>query len=392
MEKSKLYCQYCKKKGLHNTNRSCREFKGNSDNRDKPGKGTEKTDKPVDKRKKLNKARKASITEIEETPEDEEDEDSDNSVPFIVSRIQWWPLGEADSEGDSEGELESSNDADVFFFDSEFETEDDSSENESGYYTPPNSPEENSLLTEDETEDDNSQLSEQENEDLMPALSSDSESDSDDDDEDSEDDDDVPWTNKLTSNISRKAADGSKDLPGCPGIWTKEETPQDITTAEFQESMQKIFEEISEVMDAQAAERAAREAAASAPPPVRTSTPIEEPELECSTMATPLVENTTSCGEVGEVDFDSEDDAALLKCVELDNEAELLLDRMGEGTKPVFMSSTMLSYLINFPLADKLRKLKLSVKKIFTIEDQENSPDINWGDWMFNNPWVQEEQ
>ena len=85
VEKSKLYCQYCKKKGLHNTNRSCHEFKGNSD---KPGKGTEKTDKPVDKKKKLNKARKASITEIEETPEDEEDEDSDNSVPFIVSRIQ----------------------------------------------------------------------------------------------------------------------------------------------------------------------------------------------------------------------------------------------------------------------------------------------------------------
>ena len=106
----------------------------------------------------------------------------------------------------------------------------------------------------------------------------------------------------------------------------------------------------------------------------------------------PPVENTTSYGEVRGVDFDSEDDAALLKCVELDNEAELLLDRIGEGTKSVFMSSTMISYLINFPLADKLRKLKLSVKKIFTIEDQENSPDINWGGWMFKNPWMQDEQ
>ena len=142
VEKSKLYCQHCKKRGVHNTNRSCREFKANSDNKEKPGKG--KSDKPVDKRTKLNKARTASITEIEETPDDEEDEDSD-SAPFIVSRIQWWPLGEADSEGSSEGELESSNDTDVFFFDSEFETEDDSSENESGYYTPPNSPEEEEI-------------------------------------------------------------------------------------------------------------------------------------------------------------------------------------------------------------------------------------------------------
>ena len=52
----------------------------------------------------------------------------------------------------------------------------------------------------------------------------------------------------------------------------------------------------------------------------------------------------------------------------------------------------MISYLINFPLADRMRRLKLSVKKIFTIEDQENPLDINWGGWMFKNPWLQEEQ
>ena len=54
-----------------------------------------------------------------------------------------------------------------------------------------------------------------------PELSSDTESESEDDsDDDWDDDDDVPWTNNLTSNISRKAADEIKDLPGCPGIWT----------------------------------------------------------------------------------------------------------------------------------------------------------------------------
>ena len=78
----------------------------------------------------------------------------------------------------------------------------------------------------------------------------------------------------------------------------------------------------------------------------------------------------TEYGEVGTVDFDSEEDAALLKCVELDNEAESLLEKMGGGSKPIFMSRTMISYLINFPLAERMRRLKLSVKKIFTIEDQ----------------------
>ena len=55
------------------------------------------------------------------------------------------------------------------------------------------------------------------------------------------------------------------------------------------------------------------------------------------------------------------------------------------------MSSAMLSYLTNFPLADRLRRLKLSVKRIFTRGDPEFSPDISWGDRVFNNPWVQEE-
>ena len=152
VEKSKLWCQYCKKRGIHNTNRFCRAFKNGSDEKDKTEKG--KTDPKDVKKKRVNKARTVNNTEKEETPEDEEDEDSD-SVPFILSRIQWFPLEEADSEGDSEGEFETSNDTDVFFLDSEFETEDNSSEDESGYYTPPNTPEEEdeiSLLTEDEDE------------------------------------------------------------------------------------------------------------------------------------------------------------------------------------------------------------------------------------------------
>ena len=78
----------------------------------------------------------------------------------------------------------------------------------------------------------------------------------------------------------------------------------------------------------------------------------------------------TKCGEVRTDDFDSEEDAALLNCVELDNEAESLLDKMERDAKSVFMSSTMISYIINFPLADRMRKLNLSTKKIFTIEEE----------------------
>ena len=137
--------------------------------------------------------------------------------------------------------------------------------------------------------------------------------------------------------------------------------------------MQRIFEEISEVMDKQAADRAAKEATKSTNPPARTSTPTEGPEQESS---------TTKCEEDGNNDFDSEEDAALLKCAESDNEAESLLEKIGGDTKSVFMSSKMISYIINFPLADKMAKLSLSVKKIFTIEE-ENPPTINWGDWIF---------
>ena len=105
--------------------------------------------------------------------------------------------------------------------------------------------------------------------------------------------------------------------------------------------------------------------------------------------AEPPEDNNTSGGGV---DFDSEDNAALLECVQLDQEAEDLLNKMGEGAPSIFMTSTMLSYIVNFPLADRLKKIKLSVKRIFTLNDNGFSEDINWGDRTFSNPWLQEQQ
>merc|ERR1711873_198759 len=131
-------------------------------------------------------------------------------------------------------------------------------------------------------------------------------------------------------------------------------------------------------MEAQDMERAAKSQGHT----LRTSTPIKGTEWESSTQV---------CEKVGNNDFNSEDDADLLKCAESDNGAESLLENIGEDTKSVFMSSNMISYIINFPLADKLAKLSLSVKKIFSIEG-EDTPRINWGDWMFSNPWLQEKR
>ena len=79
----------------------------------------------------------------------------------------------------------------------------------------------------------------------MPALSSDTEPDSDsdnDDDSSDDDDDDVPWTNNLSSNISR----GEQERPpGCPGMTPEDEDPVDIDSAEHQEALQRAFNEIA---------------------------------------------------------------------------------------------------------------------------------------------------
>ena len=58
----------------------------------------------------------------------------------------------------------------------------------------------------------------------------------------------------------------------------------------------EAIQEMFEILEARAAEDAAREAAESATPPVRTSTPVRRPEQESSATATPLAVNTTSCG------------------------------------------------------------------------------------------------
>ena len=97
-----------------------------------------------------------------------------------------------------------------------------------------------------------------------------------------------------------------EDAPGCPGIVPEDEEPVDINSAEHQDAIQKAFNEIAEVMEAQDMERAAKSQGHN----LRTSTATERTVGESSTQ---------ECEEVGNNDFNSEDDADLLKCAESDN-------------------------------------------------------------------------
>ena len=346
VDKSKLFCSHCNKKGIHNTNNKCPEFKGkNQEKKLDPKKTDGKRDR--NKRTKVRTVKGGKEDEPEDPPgeDDEGDSDSGASVHFVGNRVRWWP-GDMGSEADSEDSSQ-----EVFFMDSEDESEDGSSE--SGYYTPPNSPE---YSAEDLITDDNDSLiSEDEYMNLIPALSSDTEPDSDsDDDHDDIFDDPIPWEVRLSSHINRN----EQELPpGCPGMTPADEEPVDIDSVEHQENILWAFNQIADIFEAQEKERAAKSQGDS-----KEVVPPQEVETK---------------------EFDSEDDEDLLKCAELNENTECVFENT---QKYVFMTSNMISYIINYPLSDKLSRLSLNVKKIFTVEEQ-SPPNINFGDWVFSNPW-----
>lgn len=164
-----------------------------------------------------------------------------------------------------------------------------------------------------------------------------------------------------------------QDPPGAR-VWTD---TQSMPEAEHQEVDHEMLLHFLDIHDADEADR---DSAITENPPIRNLTP----ELESSTAVVPPSDV--------EVDFNSEDDAALLECVQLDREADDLLNKMGEGAPPIYVTSSMLSFIVNFPLADRLNKIKLSTKKLFTLSDTILSEDIDWGDETFGNPWLQEPQ
>merc|ERR1711867_363591 len=67
-------------------------------------------------------------------------------------------------------------------------------------------------------------------------------------------------------------------------------------------------------------------------------------------------------------EFNSEDDEILLKCAVSQEDTESVFENM---SKYVFMSSNMISYIINYPLSERFSKLSLNVKRIFSIEEKD---------------------
>merc|ERR1712237_62725 len=98
------------------------------------------------------KARTVKETEKDdEEPEDGDDEDDDTDDLLLYGcRLKWWPIGD-----DTDDDLDTSSEPEVFFLDSEDEMEDSS---ESGYFTPPNSPAEGSMVEDFMTEDEEDPL------------------------------------------------------------------------------------------------------------------------------------------------------------------------------------------------------------------------------------------
>merc|ERR1711895_73055 len=173
--------------------------------------------------------------EREREREDEGDEDDDKADLLLYGcRLKWWPLGD-----ETDDDLDTSSEPEVFYLDSEDEDV-DSSGNESGYFTPPNSPAEGLLVEDFMTEDEEEPIMSEE--DMTPPLLSDSEPSDSEDDEDSEDDDiDTPIHQYLYNKPNLSVARGREDQnPPGARVWT-DDTPHDDTKEEYQEVTAEIL-------------------------------------------------------------------------------------------------------------------------------------------------------
>ena len=90
--------------------------------------------------------------------------------------------------------------------------------------------------------------------------------------------------------------------------------------------------------------------------------------------------------EKKEAEFDSDEDQALIDCVNLDHEAEDIFNRVGNSTS-VYVTTSMWSYIVNYPLSRMLKNMRISIKRLFTLNDKEDPGEIYWGDKLFSNPW-----
>ena len=95
--------------------------------------------------------------------------------------------------------------------------------------------------------------------------------------------------------------------------------------------------------------------ASESPPVVESNTALED-ELVSSTVKETPSELTP---EKKEAEFDSDEDQALIDCVNLDREAEGIFNRVGNSTS-VYVTTSMWSYIINYPLSRMLKNMRIA--------------------------------
>merc|ERR1711873_172593 len=116
----------------------------------------------------------------------DEEEDDLSAMDLYGLRLKFWPFG-----GETDDDLESSGESEVFYLDENDTDLSGEESGESGYFTTPNLPAEiwsvEDLMTDDEDEH------------VHPPLLSDSEPSDDEEDESSDDEDDSPLNRYLNS-------------------------------------------------------------------------------------------------------------------------------------------------------------------------------------------------
>ena len=334
VDKDSLWCEHCKTR-RHNTSKWCPKYKKKNNPKENP-KDKKDTKDPKLKPRKKGQARTVKETgKNDEEPEDEDDEDDDTADLLLYGcRLKWWPVGDETDE-----DLDTSSEPEVFYLDSENESE-DSSGNESGYFTPPLTPAAapaEELLGEDfMTEDEDEPIKSDDN--IHPPLLSDSEHSDSEENVDSEDDDiDTPIRCYLNNELKSSVARGCEDqIPPGARVWT-DETPQDDSRVEYQEVTAELLLNLLE-MNVEENTSTETVTASESPPAADSNTaPEDEPVIstaeETPSGLTPVEK---------EADFDLEEDQTLLDCVKLDLEVEDIINRVGTLT-PIFVTTSMWS-------------------------------------------------
>merc|ERR1712115_39668 len=242
VDPSTLWCVHCKTKN-HNTYNKCPKNKNKKQGKETPKikQDPKNTKSPPKKGLHARSLKQDDQTaDIQEIGDDEEEDMS--SMDLFSLRLQFWPFG-----GETDDDLESSEESEVFFLDEDDTDLSGEESGESGYFTPPNSPAEvwsvEDLITDDEDEpvhppllSDSSDDEEDESSDepVHPPLLSDSEPSDDEEDESSDDEDNSPLNRYLNNRELRDIQGKDDQIPPGARVWT-EDSPQDDSRMEHQE-------------------------------------------------------------------------------------------------------------------------------------------------------------